>query len=67
MLEGDIINATNLSSDSGLGKANPCIQSEGMMPMNDSFCIAEASHFITNGFNLRLITRVAWVPRPSPF
>ena len=59
---GDIINATNRSSDSGFGGAKPCIRSGGIMPLDDVSHVAEASRPSTNGFNLRFVSHVACAP-----
>ena len=55
---GDIINATNCSSDKGLARVEPRIRSEGMMPLGNVSCVAEASHSSANGFNFRFVSRV---------
>ena len=55
---GDIINATNRSSDSVLGGAKPCIRSEGITPLGYVSRAAEASRSSKNGFKLRFISRV---------
>ena len=55
MSGGDIINATNRSSDSGFGGAKRCIRSGGIMPLDDVSRVAEASRSSTNGFNLRFV------------
>ena len=60
---GDIINATNCSSDNGFAKVKSRFRSGGMVPFGAVFCVAEASHVSTNGFNLRFVSRVACAPR----
>ena len=64
-LGGDLINVINCSSDNGLAKGNSRFRSAGMTPLGNVFCVAEASHSSTKGFNLRFVCYVACAPRFS--